>query len=72
MNRLNTRILLALNDLETLNGMMYDYWVDRLYNQHLMIDDMWNEETLYCIESEIIHQNQASGNSHVPPIGVAQ
>lgn len=72
MNRLITRILLALSDLETLNGMMYDYWINQLYDRHLMIDDMWNEETLYRIESEIIHQNQASGNSHVPPVTVAQ
>lgn len=48
----------AFENLSHLNQMVYDYWVSELYDDEgNMIVDMWNEDTLKQMETDVMYNS---------------
>jgi hypothetical protein len=48
----------AFNSLSDLNEMIYDYWISELYTEDGdMIDEMWNEDTLNQMETDVMYNS---------------
>jgi hypothetical protein len=55
---INGAISQAFANLSILNEQVYDYWVSELYTlDGAMIDEMWNEETLYEMETDVMQNS---------------
>jgi hypothetical protein len=51
----------AFNSLSDLNEMIYDYWISELYTEDGdMIDEMWNEDTLNQMETDVMYNSWSS------------
>lgn len=52
-------IINAFRNLSETNTMLYDYWLSELYDEEgNMIEEMWNENTLNAMETDVMHQLQ--------------
>lgn len=48
----------AFSNLAQLNQMVYDYWISELYTDDGdMIAEMWNEQTLYEMEKDVMYNS---------------
>lgn len=55
---INGAISQAFANLSILNEQVYDYWVSELYTlDGAMIDEMWNEQTVYEMETDVMHNS---------------
>ena len=55
---INGAISQAFATLSNLNEQVYDYWVSELYTlDGAMIDEMWNEQTLYEMETDVMQNS---------------
>jgi hypothetical protein len=55
---INNAISQAFANLSILNEQVYDYWVSELYTlDGAMIDEMWNEQTLYEMETDVMQNS---------------
>lgn len=49
----------AFYNLSQTNTMLYDYWLSELYDEEgNLIEEMWNENTLNAMETDVMHQFQ--------------
>ena len=56
-------ISIAFYNLAQHNAMLYDYWLNELYDEEgEMILDQWNESILKLMEDDVMHQIQAVDN----------
>jgi hypothetical protein len=55
-SEINAAINAAFFNLAHSNVMVYDYWMSHLYDltENVMIEDNWNEETLYEMEKDVM------------------
>ena len=55
---INGAISQAFANLSILNEQVYDYWVSELYTPDgAMIDEMWNEQTVYEMETDVMQNS---------------
>jgi hypothetical protein len=55
---INGAISQAFANLSILNEQVYDYWVSELYTlDGAMIDEMWNEQTVYEMETDVMQNS---------------
>lgn len=49
----------AFRNLSETNAMLYDYWLSELYDEEgNLIEEMWNENTLKLMETDVMYQLQ--------------
>lgn len=59
--QLHRSIEQALDNLSSLNEMLFDYWCSVLYedDDDTIIEHLWNEDTLATLEKDVMQQELA-------------
>jgi hypothetical protein len=59
MNNLQKVIFSSLDNLLNTNQQLFDYWYSELFDESdEPILEMWNEQNLYQMEKDVMHQLQ--------------